>query len=108
MYMWFASFRVSVAINLVFLTRSIAYLLLGLGLIGSGHTTVTHWGGYVAIACAVIAWCAAAAHAINGTLQGTILPIVPLTGWRSEQSRNDPDRGRYERAGTSVAGPERR
>jgi uncharacterized protein len=78
LYMWFASFRVSVAVNLVFLTLWIAYVLLGLGLLGSGHTTITHWGGYVTIACAVIAWYAATAHVINGTVRRTILPMVPL------------------------------
>lgn len=78
LYMWLASFRVSVAVNLVFLTLWIAYLLLGLGLLGSGHTTITHIGGYVTIACAVIAWYTAAAHAINGTLGRTIVPVVPL------------------------------
>jgi GPR1/FUN34/yaaH family len=36
LYMWFASFRVSVVVNLVFLTLWIAHLLLGLGLLGGG------------------------------------------------------------------------
>lgn len=78
LYMWFASFRVSVAVNLVFLTLWIAYLLLGLGLLGGGHTTITHIGGFVTIACALIAWYTAAAHAINGTTGRTILPVAPL------------------------------
>jgi succinate-acetate transporter protein len=52
LYMWFASFRVSVAVNLVFLT--------------------------VWIACVLLAWYTAAAHAINGTLGRTIVPVVPL------------------------------
>jgi uncharacterized protein len=78
LYMWLATFRVSVAVNLVFLTLWIAYLLLGLGLLGGGHPTTTHWGGYVTIACAVIAWYTAAASVINGTMRHTILPVVPL------------------------------
>ncbi|MBV9004333.1 MAG: acetate uptake transporter [Solirubrobacterales bacterium] len=79
LYMWFASFRVSVAVNLVFLTLWIAYVLLGVGLLGSGHSTITHWGGYVTIVCAVIAWYTAAALAINGTLKRTIVPVIPLS-----------------------------
>lgn len=81
LYMWVASFRVSVAVNLVFLTLWIAYVLLGLGLLGGGHTTITHIGGYVTIACALIAWYTAAAHVINGTLGRTMVPVVP-TGRR--------------------------
>jgi uncharacterized protein len=77
-YMWIASFRVSVAVNLVFLTLWAAYVLLGLGLIGSGHTTITHWGGYVTIACACIAWYTAAATVINRTLGRTIVPVISL------------------------------
>jgi succinate-acetate transporter protein len=78
LYMWFASFRVSLAVNLVFLPLWIAYVLLGIGLLGSGHTTITHWGGYVTIACAVIAWYTAAAHVINGTFRRTVMPVVSL------------------------------
>lgn len=78
LYMWFASFRVSVAVNLVFSTLWVAYLLLGIGVLGGGHMTVTHWGGYVTIACAVIAWYTAAAHAINGAFRRTIIPVMRL------------------------------
>ena len=53
---------------------------LGIGLLGSGHATVTRWDGYVTIACAVIAWYTAAAHAINGTARRTILPVATLAG----------------------------
>jgi uncharacterized protein len=78
LYMWLASFRVNVAVNLVFLSLWIAYVLLGLGLLGGGHSTITHWGGYVTIACAVIAWYTAAASVINGTADRSVLPVVPL------------------------------
>lgn len=46
-YMWFGTFRINLALNLVFLTLWIAFLLLGIGALGHGHTTITHWGGYV-------------------------------------------------------------
>lgn len=79
LYMWFASFRVNIAVNLVFLTLWIAYVLLGIGLLGPGHPTITKIGGIVTCVCAAIAWYTAAAIVINGTLGRTILPVVPLT-----------------------------
>jgi uncharacterized protein len=77
-YMWIATFRTNLALNLVFLTLWIAYLLLGIGALGHGHTTVTHWGGYVTTACAVLAWYASAALILNNVAGRTILPLVPL------------------------------
>jgi succinate-acetate transporter protein len=44
-----------------------------------GHITITHWGGYVTIACAVIAWYTAAASVINGMAHRSVIPVVPLT-----------------------------
>lgn len=79
-YMWIATFRMNVALNLVFLTLWIAFLLLGIGSLGSGHTTITHWGGYVTTACAVLAWYVSAAHVINHYMGRTVLPLFPLTG----------------------------
>ncbi|MGH2858205.1 MAG: acetate uptake transporter [Solirubrobacteraceae bacterium] len=84
-YMWFATFRLNVALNLVFLTLWVAYLLLGLGLLGGGHPTLTHWGGYVTTACAVLAWYVGAAHVLNATLGRTVLPLFPL-GVRTAQA----------------------
>lgn len=78
-YMWIATFRINLALNLVFLTLWIAFLLLGIGDLGGGHTTITHWGGYVTTACAVLAWYVSAAHVINGYLGRTLLPLFPLT-----------------------------
>jgi succinate-acetate transporter protein len=77
-YMWIATFRINLALNLVFLTLWIAYLLLGIGYLGSGHPTITHWGGYVTTVCAVIAWYVSAAHVINNYLGRTVLPLYPL------------------------------
>ncbi len=78
-YMWLATFRSNIALNLVFLTLWIAYLLLGIGALGHGHPTITHWGGYVTAACAVIAWYVSAAHVLNHHFGRTLLPLVPLT-----------------------------
>jgi succinate-acetate transporter protein len=78
-FMWIATFRSNVMLNLVFLTLWVAYLLLGLGKIGAGHDTITHWGGYVTTACAVLAWYVGASHVITSTLGREILPLFPLT-----------------------------
>jgi succinate-acetate transporter protein len=78
-YMWIATFRSNIMLNLVFLTLWVAYLLLGLGAIGHGHPTITHWGGYVTTACAVLAWYVGASHVITKTLGRELLPLFPLS-----------------------------
>lgn len=50
-----------------------------LSMLGGGHSTITHWGAYVTIACAVIAWYTAAASVSNGTAHRSVIPVVPLT-----------------------------
>src|SRR5579884_542939 len=77
-YMWIATFGTSIALNLVFLTLWVAYLLLGLGAVGHGHTTITHWGGYVTTACACLAWYVGASHVITKTLGRELLPLFPI------------------------------
>jgi succinate-acetate transporter protein len=77
-YMWIGTFGLNVGLNLVFLTLWVAYLLLGLGALGKGHMTITHWGGYVTCACAVIAWYVSLAHVINSALKRDIFPLYPL------------------------------
>jgi len=73
-YLWIASFRVSVAVNLVLLTLIPAYLLLGIGK-SSGSTAVFHIGGGFGIATAVIAWYTSFAITTNRTFKRTILPV---------------------------------
>lgn len=77
-YLWIASFKTNVAVFLVFLTLWLAFALLGWGDLGGGHTTITHIGGYVTIACAILAWYLAAAEVINETWGRTVLPLGPL------------------------------
>jgi succinate-acetate transporter protein len=77
-YMFLASLRTTAAISLVFILLTITYVLLGLGLIGNGHMTLTHWGGYVGIATAVAAWYASFAAVINSTFGRIIAPVIPL------------------------------
>ncbi len=77
-YMFFASLRTTAAVSLVFLLLAITFILLAIGDMGSGHTTATHWGGYVGVATAIVAWYASFAAVINSTFARTILPVVPL------------------------------
>lgn len=77
-YMFLASLRTTAAIAAVFILLVITYVLLGLGAIGSGHVTLTHWGGYLGIATAAAAWYASFAAVINSTFGRIIAPVFPL------------------------------
>lgn len=78
-YLWIASFKTNVAVWLVFLTLWVAYGLLGWGDLNGGHLTITHIGGYVTIACAILAWYLAAAEVINAQWKRTVLPLGTLS-----------------------------
>ena len=77
-YMTVASLRVSAAVALVFILLTATFILLAIGASGA-HETVTHWGGYVGIATAAVAWYASFAGVTNETFGRTILPTMPLT-----------------------------
>jgi uncharacterized protein len=78
-YMFFASLRTTGAIALVFLLLAATFILLAIGDMGSGHTTISHIGGYVGIATAIAAWYASFAAVINSTFAPRmLLPVVPL------------------------------
>lgn len=76
-YMWIASFRVSVAINAVFITLWPAYILLGLGK-AVDSTLLFHIGGIFGIATAAAAWYASAAAVVNRTFDRELLPVGEL------------------------------
>ena len=77
-YMFFASLRTTAAVSLVFLLLAVTFILLAIGAMGSGHTSITHAGGYVGLATAAAAWYASFAAVINSTFARIILPVVPL------------------------------
>jgi succinate-acetate transporter protein len=77
-YMFIASLRTTGAVALVFLLLAITFILLAIGDMGHGHTTITHWGGYVGVATAIAAWYASFAAVINSTFARVLLPVVPL------------------------------
>jgi succinate-acetate transporter protein len=76
-YMWVASFRVSVAVNLVFLLLAVTFILLGIG-DANGSDTITKAGGWVGIATAIAAWYASFASVTNKTFGHIVLPVREL------------------------------
>jgi succinate-acetate transporter protein len=76
-YMWIASFRVSVAVNAVFLLLTITFILLGIGESGA-HEHIIKAGGYVGLATAVAAWYASFATVTNKTFDRIVLPVKDL------------------------------
>lgn len=81
-YLWIASFRVSVAVNLVLALLVPAYVLIGIGT-GSHSTTVIEIGGGFGLACAAMAAYTAFAHVLNRTFERDLMPlgtVSPTTG----------------------------
>jgi succinate-acetate transporter protein len=76
-YMWIASFRVSVAVNLVFVLLAATFFLLGIG-DANGTTSITHAGGWLGIATAAVAWYASFAGVTNKTFGRIVLPVREL------------------------------
>lgn len=75
--MWIATFRHNMALQLVFLTLWIAYLLLAIGAWGGGNA-FTIAGGYVGLVCAALAAYVSAAELINGDYGRQVLPLGPF------------------------------
>src|SRR2546421_461904 len=76
-YMWVASFRVSVAVMLVFLALAVTFFLLGIGQAGA-HTSLIKAGGWAGLVTAGLAWYASFAGVTNSTFGRTILPVREL------------------------------
>ena len=76
-YMWIASFRVSVAVNIVFLLLATTYIVLGIGEASSADGVVKA-GGWIGIATALAAWYASFAGVTNSTFGRTVMPVRPL------------------------------
>src|SRR5918912_4601933 len=73
-YMWIVSFRVSLAVQAVFLTLWPAYVLLGLGK-ALDSTLLFHLGGAFGIATAAFAWYASFAITANHTTRRDWIPV---------------------------------
>lgn len=77
-WLWIASFRVSVAVNIVLLLLIPAYIVLGIGF-ANNSTGLIHVGGAFGIATALVAWYTAFATTANSTFGRVILPIKELS-----------------------------
>jgi hypothetical protein len=73
-YMLISSLRVSVAVAAVFLTLFVTFVLLCVGTLDR-DTSITHAGGWVGLATAVLAWYASFAGVMNATWKRKILPV---------------------------------
>src|SRR4051812_26063462 len=76
-YMWVASFRVSVAVNLVFLLLAVTFIVLGIGN-ANGTDSLVKAGGWLGIATAAAAWYASFASVTNKTFGRIVLPVREL------------------------------
>jgi uncharacterized protein len=76
-YMWIASFRVSVAVNLVFLLLAVTYFVLGIGET-NGTDSIVKAGGWIGIATAIAAWYASFASVTNKTFGRIVMPVREL------------------------------
>ena len=76
-YMWIASFRTTVAVNVVFLLLWITFVVLGIGA-ASNTDGITKLGGWIGIATALVAWYASFAIVANSTFRRTLFPMREL------------------------------
>ena len=85
-YMWIATFRHNMVLQLVFLALWITFLLLAVGDwfgVGVSHTA----GGYLGLVTALLAGYLSAAELINGEYGRTVLPVGPFAPAPAESSR---------------------
>jgi hypothetical protein len=73
-----AALRVSGAVLLIFTLLTVTFVMLAIGASGA-HATATHWGGYLGVATAIVAWYTSFAHVINSTFGKTVAPVFPLS-----------------------------
>jgi succinate-acetate transporter protein len=76
--MFLASLRWTAAVSLVFLLLSVTYILLTIGDVGSGNTSITQAGGYVGIATAIAAWYASFTAALDSAFGRVTVPVISL------------------------------
>lgn len=81
-YMWIASFRVSVAVMLVFALLAPTFIILGIGN-AADSSTIIHIGGWLGIATATAAWYASFASVTNKTFGRVVLPVRELHSRRA-------------------------
>jgi uncharacterized protein len=75
-YMLIASLRVTSAVFLVFLTLQITEIVLAIAF-WSGNSGWLHWGGWLGVITAGVAWYTSAAGVMNGVAERIVLPVGP-------------------------------
>jgi uncharacterized protein len=73
-YMLLASTLVNKAVFGVFLTLEVTEILLVIGFL-QPDTSFLHWGGYIGVVTAAVAWYASAAGVVNSLSETPILPV---------------------------------
>ncbi|HEX7381528.1 MAG TPA: acetate uptake transporter [Nevskiaceae bacterium] len=74
LYMWIPTFRINVALFIVFLTLWITYFLLGFGGVAGAHVAIVI-GGWVGVVCGLTAVYTAFASVTNATVGKDVLPV---------------------------------
>lgn len=77
LYMWISTFRINVALWLVFLTLWITYGLLAAGSLGAG-ARCQHLGGWLGVVCGIIALYTSFAEVTNDTFGRRVIPLGSL------------------------------
>ncbi len=82
LYMTVAAMRTSGAVLAVFVALTVAFVLLAIGKFATGTAAKdwTHFGGWVGLLTAALAWYASFAGVTNGTWGRVVMPTWPLTG----------------------------
>ncbi|MCL5117155.1 MAG: acetate uptake transporter [Firmicutes bacterium] len=75
-YMWIATFKTTMALQLVFLALWVTFILLAIG--NWGMSGMTQVGGYVGLITAILAFYLSAAEVINEAHGKTVLPVGPF------------------------------
>lgn len=76
-YMWIASFRTTMAVNVVFLLLTITFFVLGIG-DAAANESISKLGGYLGLLTAAAAWYASFAGVTNSTFGRVVIPVKPL------------------------------
>ncbi|MHB1953582.1 MAG: acetate uptake transporter [Sulfobacillus sp.] len=75
-YMWVATLKTTMALQLVFLALWITFVLLAIGAWGLPSMTIV--GGYMGLITAILAFYLSAAEVINEYHERTVLPVGPF------------------------------
>jgi succinate-acetate transporter protein len=75
--LWIASTRTTAVVSLMLFLLTLTFVMLGIGDAGT-HSELIKIGGWFGLASAGTALYAAFASVINGTVERTLLPLVPL------------------------------